>query len=159
MTLYELKNEYKALLLMAEDPEVDPETIADTMEAIEGEIEVKAENYVVIIKELTSEAEKFKAEIDRLTKRKDSLESRVAQLKERLLESMKETGMDKFQTEHFKLSVARNGGVQPMKITGDVPKEYCLLQPDNKKIRESLLLGEKLDFAQLEERGVHLSIR
>lgn len=159
ITLYELTNEYKALLLMAEDPEVDPETIADTMEALEGELEVKAESYVVIIKELTAEAEKFKAESERLTKRKDTLELRIAQLKDRLIESMKETGRDKLPTEHFKLSIAKNGGVQPLKITGDVPKEYCKLEPDNKKIRESLLLGEKLDFAQLEDRGVHLSIR
>lgn len=158
-TLYELTNEYKALLLMAEDPEVDPQTIADTMEALDGELEVKAESYVVIIKELSAEADKFRAEIDRLTKRKESLESRVAQLKGRLLESMKETGRDKLPTEHFKLSIAKNGGIQPLKITGSVPKEFCKLEPDNKKIRESLLLGEELDFAHLEERGEHLSIR
>ena len=43
-TMYELTGEYRELLAMAGDPEIDPEAIADTLEAISGEIEVKAEN-------------------------------------------------------------------------------------------------------------------
>jgi hypothetical protein len=64
----------------------------------------------------------------------------------------------KIQTEHFRLSIAENGGLQPMKITGEVPPEFCKLEPDTKRIREALSNGE-LDFAHLEERGVHLNVR
>ena len=39
MTLYELTDNFKSLLLMAEDPDADPNAIADTMEAINGELE------------------------------------------------------------------------------------------------------------------------
>ena len=42
-TLYELGNEYEQLLMIAEDPDVDPQVLADTMEALEGEIEKKAD--------------------------------------------------------------------------------------------------------------------
>ena len=44
-TLYELTTQLQALLEMAEDPEIDAQVIADTMEGIEGELEVKADGY------------------------------------------------------------------------------------------------------------------
>ena len=64
---------------------------------------------------------------------------------------MQETGKDKIKTEHFRISVAKNGGLKPIRVTGDVPPEFCKLEPDSKKIREALNNGE-LQFAPFEER-------
>ena len=44
-TLYELTNDYLTLLDMAEDPDVEEDVLRDTMEGIEGEIEIKADGY------------------------------------------------------------------------------------------------------------------
>lgn len=158
MTLYELTQEYQELLAMMEDPEVDPQVIADTMEGLDGEIEIKAESYIRVIKELEAESNKLDMEIKRLTSRRDSCQINIRKLKESLLTSMQETGKDKIRTEHFRISVAKNGGLKPIRVTGDVPPEFCKLEPDNKKIREALNNGE-LEFAHFEERGVHLSVR
>ena len=51
-TLYELTDEYKQLLDMLEDDTVDPEILKDTLEAVGGEIEVKADGCAKLIKEL-----------------------------------------------------------------------------------------------------------
>ena len=51
-TLYELTDEYKQLLDMLEDETVDPEILKDTLEAVDGEIEVKADGCAKLIKEL-----------------------------------------------------------------------------------------------------------
>ena len=158
MTLYELTQEYQELLAMMEDPEIDPQVIADTMEGLDGEIEIKAENYIRVIKELEAESNKLDTEIKRLTSRWDSCQINIRKLKDSLLTSMQETGKDRIQTEHFRISVAKNGGLKPIRVTGDVPPEFCKLEPDNKKIREALNNGE-LQFAHFEERGVHLSVR
>ena len=40
-TLYELTGDYMTLLSMATDPEIDPQAITDTLEAIGGEIETR----------------------------------------------------------------------------------------------------------------------
>ena len=69
-TLYELTSEYLQLLEMAEDPDVDLQTIADTMEAIGGEIEDKADGYARVMKQIEANAAGIKAEIGRLTARK-----------------------------------------------------------------------------------------
>lgn len=161
MTLYELTNEFKNLLAIAEDPEVDPDAISDTMEGLTGEIEDKAEGYAIIIKELNAEAEKFNAEADRLMKYAKHLTDNADRMKERLLTSMDAIGMPKITTEHFKVSIVKNGGKEPLRITGEVPDDYMIAkpEPDKNKIREAIENGITLDFAHLEERGRHLVIR
>ena len=158
MTLYELTREYQELLAMMEDPEVDPQTVEDTLEGLDGEIEIKAENYIRVIKELEAESNKIDAEVKRLGNRWDACQINIRKLKDSLLTSMQETGKDRIQTEHFRISVAKNGGLKPIRVTGDVPPEFCKMEPDSKKIREALNNGE-LEFAHFEERGVHLSVR
>jgi hypothetical protein len=44
-TLYELKSEYIQLREMAGDPDISPEALRDTMDAINGELEDKADGY------------------------------------------------------------------------------------------------------------------
>ena len=156
-TLYELTQEFQELLEIAQDPEVDPQVVADTMDGLSGEIEDKAEGYVIVMKDLEAQIEKVNKEISRLSCWKNSMQNHVDGMKKRLLESMLALGKTKLPTEHFKLSVAKNGGLQPLKITGEVPADYCKLEPDNNKIRKALADGA-LDFAHLEERGVHLNV-
>ena len=161
MTLYELTSEFQELLAMAEDPDTDPEVLADTMEGLTGEIEVKAEGYAVVIGELETEEAKFRKEAERLLKHADSLKANVKRMRENLMHAMVATGKTKFATELYKFSVVGNGGVRPMKITGDVPDQFMMVktEPDMKAIRESLEDGFDLPFAHLEERGKHLSIK
>ena len=80
-TMYELTTEFKELLAMAGDPDIEPDAIADTLEAITGEIELKAENTAVIINELEAEAAKIKAEETRLADRRKALELAVSLLR------------------------------------------------------------------------------
>ena len=47
--LYELSERYRALQEMVYDPEIDEETLKDTMEGLWGEIEEKADGYARII--------------------------------------------------------------------------------------------------------------
>ena len=160
MTLYELNEQYMDLLTYAQDPDIDPETFADTLEGLTGEIEDKAEAYVVIMKELEAQAGKFDKEAKRLLEHKAHLENNIKRMKESLMGTMQVLGKKKLETEHFKLSIAKNGGLAPLKITGEVPAVFCKLEPDNNLIRKALEAGEgDIGWAHLEERGVHLNVR
>ena len=163
-TLYDLRAEYLQLLNMMEDPEVDPEILRDTLEAIGGEIEDKAESYAIVIKELEAELQKFKEEADRLSAYCLTVSNRIRMMKLSLHKTMDDMGVGKIQTPHFRVSIAKNGGLQPMYVTQDIeviPEEYIIRTPapDNKKIREALAAGKELEFAHLMERGTHLNIR
>ncbi len=161
-TLYEITGQYLELLDMLQNSdEIEGEILKDTLEGIEGELEVKAENYAKIIKELTLDAKKFEEEKIRLEANQKALESRAKQLKEYLYKSMQITGKTKFKTDLFSFNIQKNGGQQPMTILPDVeiPSQYLKFEPDNAKIREALKKGEELPFARLEEYGTHLVIR
>ena len=159
-SLYELKEQYNYLMDLLYDDEVDEQTLMDTLEGIEGEIEVKAENYAKIMRMLDEKAAFAKAEEDRLKKRRESLEKRSEWLKGRLYKTMKETGKTKFDTELFSFIIKKNGGVEKIDITGEVPAEFLKPGlPDNTAIRKALKEGRELPFAKILPRGDHLEIR
>lgn len=163
MTLYNIGGEIQYLRMLAEDPDTDPQLFADTMEALTLELADKAEGYVVVMKELEAQADMFDKEIARLQERKKALTTNASRMKENLKASMMAAGLEKLSTEHFKLSIAKNGGVQPLKLAdiSKIPQEYIITEPkaDTNKIREALAQGAKLDFATLEPRGTRLNIR
>jgi len=160
-TLYELTNDYKMLLELIIEGEYEEESLADTLEGIEGEIEIKAEGYAKIIKELEADINKFKEEENRLKGRRQSLENSVKKLKENLKNAMEMTENQRIKTDLFSFTIAKNGGKLPLKFTGDAPDNYKKIEyvVDEVKIREELENGNKLEFAELGERGTHLRIR
>lgn len=160
-TLYELKENWRKVSNMLYEEEFDEKCILDTLESIEGEIEDKADNYAIIIKELLSDAEVCKQEKLRLEARQKSFENRARLLKNKLEEIMRETGKIKFKTSKFNYSIQANGGLQPIWIDEDysnIPQKYLKVEPDNTKIRQALEKTE-LPFAHLEPRGESLRIR
>lgn len=161
-TLYELTGEYLQLLeMLTEEENLEEQAVKDTLEGIEGEFEIKAENYAKIIKELLAEADKFKKEKERLEARQNTYENRAKYLKEALFKTMQITGKTKFKTDLFSFGIQKNGGLRPLEIIPDmdIPEEYLKKEPDGKLIREALEKGMELPFACLKERGQHLVIR
>ena len=160
-TLYELTNEFQQLLDLIEQGEYDEQLLADTLEGLDGEIEVKADGYAKVIKEIEGSVSTIKAEIDRLGAKKSALDSSVKRLKEILETSMRATNKTKFKTDLFCFNIAKNGGKQSLDIHDEVPVEYCKteIKPDNDLIRKALESGERLSFAILQERGESLRIK
>lgn len=153
-TMYELTEDFKAVLQMAYDPEVDEQAIADTLEAIGGEIELKAENTAIIISELDAEADKIRAEEKRLSERRKALESHATRLKDGLYSAMKTTGKEKFKTTLFSFSIGKN----PVKLVIDdeqkIPRKYLIPQPpkiDSAKLKEELKAGKVCEYAHLDQ--------
>ncbi len=160
MTLREITEDMLRLLELAESEELDEDAVADTFEALEGELEAKADSYAVVISALKSDMEQVKAETNRLSARYTLLENNLNYIKEHFKEAMLALGKTKFKTTLYSFSVAGNGGLAPLKITGDVPKKFTKVEisPDNDKIRE-FLKDNTCDWAEIGERGTHLSIR
>ena len=164
MKLYELTEQYEEVMNFFYDGETDEQTILDTLESIEGEIEDKADNYARMIKNLSAEAEMVKAEADRLNRRYKSLNARAEWLKGTLKANMEFIGKKKFKTALFSFSVSKNGGKQPMTITenlGEIPNKFLIQQDPlvNKEAVRQLLVEKEVDWAHLEPYGTHLNIR
>ena len=172
MTIYDITNDYLNIQNMMNDPELDPQLLADTMDAIEGNIECKAESYGMIIKNLESEISELEAvieslneEIKRIKTKKSALENNIKSMKERLKTAMELTGKTKIKTKLFSFSVGRT--TPSVVLDCDNPDEF----PDEfirtkKEINKKALLdamkaselNDILGLAHLEE-GTKLTIR
>lgn len=164
MKLYEIAEEYAALLDMFDDEEVDEQTLRDTLEAINVEFEDRADNYAKIIQMLTASAAVLKVEEERLYARRKRLENRSLWLKKELEANMRFVGKTKFRTDLFSFNIQKNGGLAPLVIDGaieDIPGRFLIPQPpvvNNDAVRK--LLDEKqVEWAHLEPRGESLRIR
>lgn len=166
MTLYELTGEYLELLNMLEDPDIDEEVLADTLESVGYEIEDKADGYAAVISEIESNAEKISAEIKRLTERKKQLETRTKQMKERIMFAMNTIGKKKIATALHTFSVCKNGGKLPLVIDDNLSLENILpehikvvTEIDKNAIRKYLESGGECSYAHFGERGESLRIK
>ena len=108
MKLYELTQNYMNLQALLEDETISQDLIEKAMKEVSEDIEEKAENYAVIMKNLESEAEALEREEKRLAARKSSLRNRNKILKDNLENSMKATGKTKFKTRLFSFNIAKN---------------------------------------------------
>lgn len=160
-TLFELTDEFQWLHEMAADPEVDPDVFSDTLEALTGELEVKGRGYVSVIKQLEMEAKQAKEISQQFADKQKTRENHIKQMKEALLYAMTKIGIDQIEAGEWTIKVQKNGGLQPMVIDGEVPENFkrITIDDDKEKIRKALENGEELDFAHLEERGKHISIK
>lgn len=77
-TKEELTAQWLEVYEMADDEEMDEESWFAMMEAIEGDIEQKAENTAKIMKNWDSEAEGLEKEADRLMKRAKALRNKTS---------------------------------------------------------------------------------
>lgn len=154
-TLYELTEDFQLVLQMAEDPDIDPEVIKDTLEGIEGAIEDKADGYSKVLASILSEINTIKAEEVRLQKRRKHLESRYTLLKDNLKASLEACGKYKFKTALFSYNIRNNPAhvVLDCEVL-DLPKElikYAAPQADLAGIKSILDGGAEFPFAHLEQ--------
>lgn len=161
-TLYDLTGKRATLLSLAEDGTVDPEVLQDTMDSIDGEIEEKTEGYVQVIKQIEADAAGIDAEIKRLTDRKAAFLRNRDHIKQSLKDGLEYAHVTKVKTPLFTVTIAKNGGKQPIDIDednlqADVFKE--VRTPDTDLIRQRLDAGEEVVGATYKPRGNHLLIK
>ena len=162
--LYEITQDYLQILSMMEDPELDPQTLADTMEAVEGELEIKAENYAKVMKNLEADVAGIKAEIDRLSERKKTIENNIKNMKSALQMAMEATGKTKFKTELFSFSVRNNAPkvVMDEEYIENVPERFLKYKDpeiNRTAIKEAIQDGENLEGLAHLEQSKSLTIK
>ena len=137
-TIYEIKGEiFELMELMEEDPE--NEIIKDTLEALQGELEIKAEGYCKIIREFEGKVSMVDAEMDRLNQKKQTYTNNIHRLKDTLLNAMLDTGHTKIKGDLFSLTVRKNAP-QLADLPETLPDKYLI--PQDPKIDKRLLLSD-----------------
>jgi phosphotransferase system IIB component len=161
--LYELTGDILALQSMLEDS-VDDQVLLDTLEAVQGEYDVKMESYAKLIKNLEVDMDALKNEAKRLTDKRKVLENNITRLKKAMFDSMKATGKDKVKGQVFTIAIQKNGGKLPVIVDVDV-KELpdnlvkVVESPDLEAMYDELTAHGTSKYCHFGERGESLRIK
>lgn len=142
LKLYEITGEYLTLCQMAEDTDVDATVFADTLASIQGELEVKADSYAMIITNLNGDVEKIDKEIERLTHMKKVLKNRSDYLKNNLENAMRMIDVRKLKTDFHSYSIQKNPQSLNILDEAKIPEKYMIAQ-EPKLDRKALLSDVK----------------
>jgi hypothetical protein len=150
MNLYELTDSYLKVLELIENGE---EGLEDTLESLNDTIELKADGYARIIRNLEANAVALKTEIDRLTNRRRSIENSIDRLKENLKNAMIATGKEKIKTDLFNVTVVNNPVAVNVIDEKLIPEKYfkveIIRKLDKISLRDAIKNGEEIQGAEL----------
>ena len=152
MNLFELTAEYKGIMELAEDPEVDPEIIATHLEVIEMDIKDKADSIAYIMAQLDGDVETIKKEEERLYKMRNRLTANKERLKTYLESAMRETGLTKFKTTLHSFEIHKNPQSVRLVEGETIPDQFLIPQEpkvDKKAILAALKTGKTFRFVEL----------
>lgn len=135
----------------------------DTLEAVEGEFDVKAENLACYIKQLKAEAETLKKEKLAFAKRQAQKEKQAEKLTKYLLSSMQAVGKTKIDMPRAVITVKRNapslvisdelGLVDWLMKNNDKLLKYEMPTVKKAEVKKQLKAGEEIPFVQLESKS------
>lgn len=156
LTLYKLTDEYVAVAERLSDLDLDEQTIADTLEGLSGELETKATNVAMFVRNLESSALAIKEAEATMALRRKAIEARAGRVREYLKINMTRAGISKIECPLFKIALRDN---PPSVVVADenaIPPEFMRVPdppapaPDKRAIGDALKAGTDVPGAHLE---------
>ena len=149
MNLYDLTSNWQHVYEM----DLDEDTWLDTLNSIDEEIDIKANNIGFLIQNLTADVEGYKREEKRLADKRRIAENKVKSLKSYLQENMERLDRKKVKTDLFSFNIQRNA--PSLKLTDEqlIPQKYYTVESvrkyDKQAIKDDLKAGQVISGAEL----------
>ena len=159
-TLYYLDSQWDELMELAEiDPDVD---LDDTIEGLEGTMEVKRQAVGYYLENLKATAKARREAAARMEESADAMEARHKRLTDYLIHNMKKHGILEVSCPQWTMKLQQNppkvviddASKIPLKLQREIPAKY---EPDKKAIKSEISAGNTVDGAHL-ERGWRLKV-
>lgn len=164
LSLYEISQEYRAMVERLMDTQNDLQTIEHTIEAESLDLTTKAQNVAYAIKNLDAMAVAIKNAEQEMATRRKAIENRVTHLREYTKTCMQIAQVTKIECAHFALSIKKNPPKVEIFEPGLIPAEFMKQPeppppaPDKAAIAEALKAGKVVPGAILEQ-GVRVEIK
>lgn len=128
MNIYELTDEMCQLLAAAEEGDIDPQVLADTLEGVESEFEAKADGYARVRASIKAEIDGIDKEIERLNAMKKTRKNNLDRIDTALETAMIKTGKTKFKTQLFSFGIQKNPPKTEILDEENIPAEFWIVQ-------------------------------
>ena len=155
--LYILANEYREAAQKLADLDLDEQTIADTLEGLAGDLQVKAQNVGFMVRNIETTVEAVKAFTKAQAERAKALEARADGLRRYLQNCMEATGIEKIEGPGIVLSFRKSSAVV-IDEPGLIPAQFMRTPeppppaPDKTAIAAAIKAGQEVAGAHIEHR-------
>lgn len=164
LTLYTIADQYLSDIRKLEEMELDDQTFLDTLESLSGDLEVKATNVAMFVRNLEASADAIKQAEKQMADRRKALESKADRIKSYLLDNMLRTGISKIDSPYFSLSIRKNPPAVEVLNPDAIPTEYLDIPPmpapvlNKNRLKDDLKNGVVVEGARLTQ-GHSLQIK
>ena len=167
LTLFQIAAEYRHITDVLMDSGADEQTLTDTLEGEAWSLELRAQNYGFVIRNLQATAASIKDAEKQMKARREAIENRAAALLERLKTGLEIAGVSKLDCPHFALAIKRNPPSVDIWDEKQIPAEFMRLPeppppplavPDKARIKEAIHYGDEVPGAKLVQ-GTRLEIK
>jgi hypothetical protein len=155
--LYLLTGEYRAAASALADLDLPPEVVADTLEGLAGELEVKAQGVAHMVRALEADAAACKEWSKTAAERAKAIEARADSLRDYLARCMTACGISKIDGPGVALSFRKSSAVV-INEPALIPAQYMRQPeppppaPDKKAIADAIKAGAEVPGAHIEQR-------
>lgn len=155
-SLYEIATEYRASADKLLDSGLPDEVIADTLEGLDGDLQAKAQNTAMVVRNLEGLVLAIKDAEARMYERRKAAENRIAAIKHYILRSMQAGGVSKIETPHMRIAVRKNPQHVEIDAGSQIPGEFWRI-PDAPPAEIDKAAIKKALSAGIEVPGAHLA--
>jgi hypothetical protein len=163
MQLYKLTEEYAQAMAAMSDDGIDDQTIADTLEGLQGVIEDKAKAVAAYLQNIKAESVAMKEAEGRIAARRKAIDNKVARMQDYLRDEMTKANLPKLTTPEFCVTVGKPGKSVDIIDVELIDEEYLTtkitIMADKKSIKKALDAGQEVKGAQFIEGKPRLTIK
>lgn len=155
--LYQIADQYLVDLEKLSDLDLPDEVVRDTLEGMQGEIQEKATNVAMYIRNVRAVSAAKREAAKQMLKQADSLDGRADGIEKYLLTNMQRCGIRSIESPWFKIALQKNPGSVVIDDAIMLDSRFLRQQeapppaPDKKAIKEALQAGEVVAGAHLEQ--------
>ncbi len=155
--LFVLAKEYIAAAEKLSEMDMPADAIADTLESISGDLELKATNVAYMIRNLGATIDALKAFEQAQKARREAMERKVEALTDYLARTLEFCGIEKVDGPGVVIKWRKSSGVV-INEPGLIPAAYMrqkpapAAEPDKKAIADAIKAGNEVPGAHLESR-------
>lgn len=162
-SLYDISAQYRADASRLADLDLPAEVVTDTLDAMSGELEAKAQNVVFFARDLQATAAAIKEAEEAMARRRKAIENRARHLLEYVHGCMETAGVQRIECPHFRVSIQRKPDSVDIYEPDLLPIEFMRTPeppapaPDKRAIADAIKAGREVPGARMQP-GTRLAI-
>jgi uncharacterized protein Yka (UPF0111/DUF47 family) len=160
-TLYDINKKYLEALEFLTDPEneMDAQTIADTMEGMEGELTDKILNTARYVLHIEHQADGISDAIKRMSARAKALENHADRMRDYIRDNMQDAGLKKIPSHDVIVSLAKLPASVQIDDESLIPINFWMVKEVRSLNKTAIKDAGGCAGARVESKGNRVSIK